>query len=99
LAEFISNVAPTALKKYLMPVLLRTLGIASGFWGWIAWFAVTIVWGKVIKRILSAARKQDQKEIDDENEKTYMADKKAGAPVEKLIEDETDLINGNRRKL
>lgn len=85
-------------KVHVIPALLKALGLAGGFWTFAVSTFLVLVWEKLSKKAASAARLEDQENIDEQNIEQYKNDKKEGAPVETLIEDETNLLNGSRPK-
>lgn len=98
LVSFLAATVPAFLKKYASAFILRALGLAGGIWGWIVSGILIVVWDRIQAWLESTARKQDQKTVDDANQAKYEKDKLEGAPVEVLIKDETDILNGNKPK-
>lgn len=94
---FLKVFIPMVIKKYATAFLLNLLRLSGGVWSWVISFALMFVWDKVEKEIESEARVQDQKDIDDANLTKLNADKAAGAAVETIIKDETNLLNGDSK--
>ncbi len=98
LVGFFKETVPATIKNVIVPFTLRALGVAGGFWGWLVGVVMTSIWDIVEKQAESAARVQDQKNIDDPNIEKYKEDIAKGAPVDELIKDETNLLNGTKPK-
>ena len=94
LVTFFKGVMPIFLKKYASTFILRVLGLAGGVWGWVISFVLLLVWDKVEQELETEARLEDQKEHDALNITKLEADRTAGASPEKIVEDETNLLNG-----
>ncbi len=95
LVLFLKETIPSFLKSDLVPLILRTLGLAGGVWTWIVGIILSLVWKEAEQELESEARIEDQKEVDDSNIDKYKKDIKEGAPVETKIKDETNLLNGS----
>ncbi len=95
---FFKEVIPNLIKTRVVPLILNALGLAGGVWGWIVSTILIFVWEKAETEAEREARLADQKNIDDDNIDQYKKDKQEGAPVETLIKDETNLLNGNKPK-
>jgi flagellar biosynthesis component FlhA len=85
------------VKKYVVSVALRAIGVTGGIWASIVSFVLTKVFFFVKKEVESEARLLDQQKKDKENLAEYKKDIQENAPESKLIEDETNILNGGRK--
>lgn len=97
-SDFISAHTPELLKRYLVPAILKALGVSGGIWTWVISEIVSRLWKKTDEKIESEARVEDQKNEDQADNKQYQEDIKNEAPEAKLIEDEWAILNPGKPK-
>jgi len=84
------------IKSGLSSFLLKSAGIAGGFWGWVVTFFIGKAIEEAVEELEHQASLADQGNIDEKNIEEHQQDMKENAPVEQKIENETDLLNGKK---
>jgi hypothetical protein len=97
-ADLLKTAIPVFIKKSVVPFILSLAGLSGVAWNFIVSAFLLKWWKKAEKEIDVQADIADKKEIDEENRKTYEQHITEGAPVETLIQDETNLLNGTKPK-
>lgn len=98
LIGWLDSILPVFLKQYGAKILMTAVGITGGFWAWIIGDALEYIWKKEVEpELAKEAGLVDQKKIDDKLNSTYQGDINAKAPESKLIQDETNILNGGRK--
>jgi hypothetical protein len=95
--ELASKIFNDYFKKQIVGLVLKTLGIGGGLYGMIVSFLVNKVFTFIKKEAESEARLLDQEKKDKENLAEYKKDIIEKAPESKLIEDETNILNGGKK--
>lgn len=76
---------------------MRAIGVSGGFLATALSFIVGKLFSLIKSKAESAARIKDQENLDKKINDEYQKDLIEQAPEEKLIEDETNILNGGRK--
>jgi hypothetical protein len=97
--KIVASITPyiPLVKNYLSNFLLRAFRISGGVYSWVIGAIVSKVLEKAVIALAKKAKKEDQENVDELNQKDYETMKKEGASVDELVKKETDILNGDRK--
>lgn len=99
LAKALSTVFTNYLQKPAVAAILKSLGLAGGFWTWLTTLLVKWGWKKADKEIQSQARLADRIKSDKDVREEYQKKIEENASEDELIKTELDILDPRRSRL